>query len=581
MMKPVKHIFLALSFTLFVVSVILFSFKDTHHSADFEYRNDTLLPQASLSFSAVPGFYSKDFELEILAPSNEIYYTLDGTDPDKSSIRYTEPIMISDATNQPNVHSARIDTSAGYLDLPGANVYTTPDYLIDKCTIIRAAYYDQHGNRSPIKTGTYFVGFDEKAAYDNIHVLSVITDPDHLFDRQNGIYILGDVYDNYVHRGKDWWWWDANYHQSGREWERPATIQLFNSEQEIVLTQDVGVRIQGGGSRGYCQKSLNLYARDEYAGNTKIHYDFWNTGYLPERLTVSICGDDYKTKIKDRLGSELLSGLHLSTMHYLPCLMFLDGEFWGLYYITEKYDPAYIQHTYHVDADNAVFVKNGSLDFGLEEDLTAFVDMKNYMTWADLSLDEKYQEAWTYLDKESMLDYLASMIYISRIGDFRFAGHNSQLWRSRKPGTSPYADCKWRWTIFDLNSERGGIDKGNTDHDTIDYTRIANPMVNRLFDNKQFREDIARRIIDFGLNRFSKERVNQKIDSYLEELNDCYAIHKKRFGISDAEFQKELDHIRYFFEHRYDYVITMLKNHFPELDIDAMHAEAVAAHTAH
>jgi len=577
MMKPIKRILLALSFSIFVISVFLFSFEDDHPSLDLEYRNNTLLPQGSLTFSAVPGFYSEDFELKILAPSDEIYYTLDGTDPDASSLRYEGPILISDATRNPNVHSARTDTSTGYLDIPGAIAYTAPDYLVDKCTIIRAVYYDEYGNRSAIKTGTYFVGFDEKAAYDNIHVLSIITDPDHLFDHDDGIYVLGSAYDRYLQNGNpntSWLWRDANYHNRGREWERPATIQLFNPKQEIVLTQDVGVRIQGGASRSYSQKSFNLHARSEYDGNTKIHYDFWNTGYIPESLTVSICGNDYQTKIKDRLGSELMDGLHVSTMHYLPCLVFLDGEFWGLYFITEKYDPAYVQYTYHVDQDNTIFVKNGKLDYGTEEDMTAYTDMKNYLIWADLSLEEKYQDACKYVDMESMLDYLASMIYIARINDWRLGEENTQLWRSRKPGVSSYADCRWRWNVFDLNANSGSMYERNIDHDTIEYTRSNSPMANRLFDNPQFREEFARRIIDFGQNRFSGEIVQQKIDSYLEELDACYAAHRRRFGISESEFQERVDNIRYFFDHRYDYVITMLKNHFPELDIDAMHADA-------
>ncbi len=571
-MKLIKSVFLALSLSLFVVSIVLFSFADDHHSPDFEYRNNTLSPQGSLSFSAAPGFYDESFELEILAPSKEIYYTLDGTDPDRNALHYTGPILISDATNYPNVHSARTDTSAGFLNVPGAGEYAVPDFNIDKCTIIRAVYYDEYGNRSPIRTSSYFVGFDEKPAYDNIHVLSIVTDPDHLFDYNTGIYVLGYDHDHeFEYRNREWWWWDANYQNRGIEWERQATIQLFNPAQEAVLTQDVGLRIQGGGSRGYSQKSFNLYARDVYDGNTHIHYDFWNTGYIPDKLTLSIGGDNHKVKIKDRLGSKLMEGLQLTTMHYLPCLVFLDGEFWGLYYITEKYDPAYFQYTCHVDEENVVIFKNGSLDYGIEEDMESFTDLRNYLLWADLSLDEKYQGACEYLDMESMLDYLAAMICIGRTNDWRVGESNSQLWRSRKPGSSPYADCRWRWTIFDLNSA-GSMDEFFTYHDTIEYIRSSSPMANRLFDNGTFREELARRIIEYGQTRFSKDIVNHKIDSYLEELGACYAAHTRRFGITDADFQSEISNIRNFFEHRYEYVLSMLKTHFPELDIDAMHA---------
>lgn len=31
-------------------------------------------------------------------------------------------------------------------------------------------------------------------------------------------------------------------------------------------------------------------------------------------------------------------------MRFKPYAMFLNGEYWGVYWITEKYDPAYLAH---------------------------------------------------------------------------------------------------------------------------------------------------------------------------------------------------------------------------------------------
>ncbi len=67
---------------------------------------------AGLCFSRESGFYEDSFELKLSAPFGaRIYYTLDGSLPDEDAFLYTTPILIDDATSQPNLHSMRTDTS--------------------------------------------------------------------------------------------------------------------------------------------------------------------------------------------------------------------------------------------------------------------------------------------------------------------------------------------------------------------------------------------------------------------------------------------------------------------------------------
>ena len=60
---------------------------------------------------------------------------------------------------------------------------------------VRAACRDADGNFGEAKTESYFVGYDEKAGYRNMNVMSVVTDPGNLFDYDTGIYVLGRKYD--------------------------------------------------------------------------------------------------------------------------------------------------------------------------------------------------------------------------------------------------------------------------------------------------------------------------------------------------------------------------------------------------
>lgn len=110
------------------------------------------------------------------------------------------------------------------------------------------------------------------------------------------------------------------------------------------------MRIQGGGSRGFLPKSLNLYARNEYVDN-RFRYDFWDTGYEPKRMTLSSGGDDYYSKIKDRLVSELTEGV--------------------------------------------------------EEEFSSYDSMVAFVMQNDMSDDKNYQKACEILDINSFIDYFA------------------------------------------------------------------------------------------------------------------------------------------------------------------------------
>ena len=48
-----------------------------------------------LYFSVPQGVYTADFELEILGSDGEVFYTLDGSEPDRTSMLYTDPIPVS------------------------------------------------------------------------------------------------------------------------------------------------------------------------------------------------------------------------------------------------------------------------------------------------------------------------------------------------------------------------------------------------------------------------------------------------------------------------------------------------------
>lgn len=527
-----------------------------------------------LTFSRESGFYEEPFDLEIYAPpGTEIYYTLDGSDPDENALRYTGPIRIGDATNNDNVYSMRRDVSAGFLSNAIAMYsyndpqYVSPNYNIDKCTIVRSAYRDADRAFSEIKTESFFVGYDKKTGYDGLNIISIVSDPDNLFGSESGIYVLGHEFIRSINGSSEhsfgndpgWWFWNTNYTQKGIEWERDASIQLFDSEGNVLLNKNCGIRVQGGGSRGKIPRSMNLYARDLYDGEGRFYIDLFTTNYMADTITLFAGGDDYAAKLKDMLASELVADRNFSTMNYIPCAMFLDGEYWGVYWLTEKYDGAYLDYYYDVDKDNVIMMKATIASEG-EEYYDLFDQMRDYLTGYDLSVDENYQYACELIDIQSYIDYYAAQIYIGRENDW--PTFNEAIWRVCVIGDGKYADGKWRWMLYDVNSS--ALAPSLTDVDTFSVTMNKSQIFYNLCQNEDFKKQFTVTFMDLVNTSFTEENVDLIISEYVDLMEKPMSVHRKRFyGTEESDtFIKAVSNIQNFLDNRKPYIVHYLKDDF-------------------
>lgn len=534
------------------------------------WNRENVKNEAVVSFSEEAGFYEEDFWLEL---SNDagggIYYTLDGSIPNKSSMEYKTPILISDASENENVYSMITDVSAGFyteeiekLNLEAVPGYQVPDYKVDKATVIQAVTYDKLGNRSEVATSTYYVGYADKNGYDGMKVLSIITDPDNLFDYETGIYVTGKEYAEYVRDYRntgEWYWreefyalWMANYRNRGKKWERGAVCQFFDEEGRLEIEQKCGIRVHGGISRGYNPKSLNIYARKEYSGDRVFAFDFWDTGYYPDAMTLFQGGNEPRVKAKDYLVANEIKDLKVSSMNFEPYVMFLDGEYWGIYWLNEKYDADYLEHYYGVDSENVILIKGGELIEGDDDDQKYYLDMVKFCSESDLTRAENYQKVCDMIDMESYMDYYALMVYLGRCGDW--PSGNYALWRVKKQETGQYGDGKWRWMVYDLNSE-GFF----STFDSLEYVMKNDEMFHNMMSNEEFRKGFLARLEEM-IKLFSYEKMGTRIEEYRMLMAENMKADNKRFygDASGEAFDAQLSQIESFFKERGDFMYSIM-----------------------
>ena len=557
---------------------------------------------AAVTFSRPTGVYGEEFELVLSAEEGEIFYTTDGSDPasDKGQV-YTAPIAVADRSGDKNVIAAVDPTliAASFCErnedkTAFVSTLSAPeDTQVDKCTLIRAAVRYPNGTYSAESTGVYFIGTAEEhirglsescaAAGGDLAVISLGIDYADLFDEERGIYVKGNTYakafEEYIkEKGhardpEDGRALPANYKQRGREWERPAVMELMefsgDGTAKTVLSQSCGVRIQGNYSRSDVQKGLRLYARSSY-GKKSFEYPIFGEDYLNDAGQVMDKFDTFilraggncafTAKFNDTYWQTLCRDTECETKMSRPCVVYINGEYMGLYVLEEDYTDDHFEDLHGVKKEDVVVYKGDAeayatgykLDEGDvppgEDESYYFRELYSFFAaHSDCRSQEDYSALCTLVDPESVRDYFAVECWINNKWDW--PGKNWSMWRTiSEDAGNEYADTRWRFMFYDM--EFGGVSgKGDIQTNTVkedNYKRLGlldtdtrNPAVlcfAYMMTNEDFRKDFEDTLTDLSQGIFEKQRALAVLDDFEAIYAPLYEQFFDRYpGTGDAE----------------------------------------------
>ena len=427
-------------------------------------------------FSMPGGFYIGKTTVKISYPKAlknagyKIRITYDGSEPLNTSQQY----------------------GGGEISLPKKAIrtkFTGIGYNVN-ATVIRAAYFDKRGVLvGKIATATFFQV--EKSDRFDLPVIVLTTDPANLNDSATGIF--------------------ANSWGKGKDWERPCNIQYYDENGELVLSQDGGIRLFGGSSRGLSQRSLKLIARDSeyfgtdrYSGGGKFKYALFGEERKRADGTVLDVFDSFilrnggndslltpteaerATFMRDGIANVIAgkAAPELMNMNYKPVVVFLNGEYYGLLNMREHENDNAIRNIYRISSEDKanICVISSELDTsrGDRYDGTWFYYVLDDGPEGELERFEQllrdikdgkytYEEVCAAIDVEGFMKYCAVNLFLCNTD---WPHNNIKVWRYCGEGGTGDLDGRWHFVFKDMDLGMGRYTCGTLEGYPIElYTK--------------------------------------------------------------------------------------------------------------
>ena len=357
-------------------------------------------------------------------------------------------------------------------------------------TVVRAISVREGYVTNYSVSGTFLFRSDD--VNHALPVVTLVTDPANLWDEKTGIYAYGEQYDPDLAYGDAIT--TANYWKSKQDedaWERPGCLGVFDESGQQVFSQNIGMRIAGSFGRGRAQKGFNIFARDEY-GDNRMEYPFFeNLDFTEYKSIVLRAGaqDQNSGKFRDELATGLLVGSDVNFLYqsYKPYVLYLNGEYWGVYFMKEKRNRFFVaQHEGTEDNVNLSIIRSGTSAY-----YGSATEWAELMSWLngkgnDLSNASDYAYVEERVDLDSFMDYMICEIYSA----------NSDVWNIQYYKVD---GGKWKWIYYDF-CWSFGASENRTDHQTLSIRRLSSKpcsdLFNALLKNSDWRDRFCRRFAE-------------------------------------------------------------------------------------
>lgn len=452
-------------------------------------------PTPILSLQA--GFYASPQTVTITCPNPAatIRYTLDGSTPTATSTQYTGPITIS----------------------------TTK--------VLRAVAFSSD-QPSFTATNSYFINVT--------HTIPVVS-------------VCGTGVNNLI----------AN----GNQIEPIGGFELFEEGGVFIDEGEGDFNKHGNDSWAYNQRGFDFILRDQYGYNGDLEHQIFpeKTRDNFQRVILKpAASDNYSFEngahIRDAFIHTLSirADMKLDERTWRPCVVYLNGNYWGVYEIREKADDHdYTDYYYNQNKFHLEYLKTWGAtwqEYGAPNALANWNSLKNYIAANNMGNPTNFAYVDSLLNWESLCDYF---MFNSFVVNQDWLNWNTAWWH----GTDPLGDKKkWRYTLWDMDATFGhyvnytGIPDNSANADPCNVENLPNPggqghteILQKLINENPIVEQYyITRYADLANTYFSCDYLIPLLDSMVNEIAPEMTAQCQKWGGSYSGWQSRVTQMRNF-----------------------------------
>ena len=349
-------------------------------------------------------------------------------------------------------------------------------------------------------------------------------------------------------------------------------FELFEENGTFVDKGEGEFNKHGNDSWAYPQRGLDFIMKDQFGYNGDIDHQIFPNKTRDEFQRIILkpgASDNYPFEnggahIRDAFVHTLSqkAGLKMDERTWRPCVLYVNGQYWGVYELREKVDDHDFTN-YYADQDeyNVQYLKTWGgtwQEYGAPNALTDWNALRNYIASNNMGNAANFTYVDGQLNWESLVDYFVINSYIVNQD---WLNWNTSWWR----GLNPLGDKKrWRYTLWDMDASFGhyinytGVPDVTANADPCNVENLPNPggqghtdILQKLINENPIVEQYyITRYIDLVNTYFSCTYMNQLLDSMLNEIIPEMPGHVARWGGTMAGWNNNVQDLKDFIDAR-------------------------------
>ena len=455
------------------------------------------LPHASVESGI---FNNSDSFKVALNGYGNIYYTTDGSKPTTSSKEYSSPLTIK------------------------------------KTTVLRIMAKESGKLKSGVETYSYIVNEN--------HTLPVMSFAINQSDLNN-----------------------VNYHTAlNSPIQEPVSVELLETDG-TGFKIDAGLKLFGGSTRSYRKKSYEIKFKKKF-GPGKLKYkvfDDVDSSVFDSLVLRTGSQDEFayskRVLIRDIVATSLVKDYtSVDVQAYRPVVLYINGKYWGLYFIREKVDETFVANHYNVKATkkNTDLLRiDGEVKSGSSKNYNSMISFINSNS---LSNSKNYDKIKEQIDMENYIDFWIAEIW----------ANNYDIINTRYFRNPDVDNGKWKFVFYDLDSGYYNYREGQygfkyyAGYANIWNNSISTVLLRNMMKSSEFKKKFVERLSYNLNNTWSTKTFSNRIDEIIKEIGtEEIKRNLSRWDVcSYSEWQSHVKNLKEFAKLRNASIVKEAKSYF-------------------